>query len=89
MIIPRFMLASASGGGLFESLEKLLNAIFTNIFNTGATLFGVGILFCALMAAFGGEEGKQKFQKGLVVCLIAFVAFLLAKAIIAFIKTNT
>ncbi|MEH6867775.1 hypothetical protein [Priestia megaterium] len=75
--------------GLFGSLQKLVNAIFSNIFNLGATIFGIGILFCALMAAFGGEEGKQKFQKGLVICIIAFVVFLLAKAIIAFIKTNT
>ncbi|WP_332633072.1 hypothetical protein [Halalkalibacter flavus] len=74
---------------LFESLQKLINAIFSNVFNLGATIFGIGILFCALMAAFGGEEGKQKFQKGLVVCIMAFVVFLLARAIIGFVRMNT
>ncbi|RBW68247.1 hypothetical protein [Bacillus taeanensis] len=77
------------GAGLFDSLQQLINAIFSNIFNLGATIFGIGILFCALMAAFGGEEGKQKFQKGLVVSIMAFTSFLLAKAIIAFVQTNT
>jgi stage V sporulation protein AE len=74
---------------MFESIQNLLSAIFSNVFSLGATLFAIGILICAIMAAWGGEEGKQKFQKGLVVCACGFTIFLLANPLITFIQQNT
>ncbi len=71
---------------MFDSLNNLLDTVFSEFRTLGITLFSIGILVMAALTAFGGEENKRGFQKGFVVCLVGMVVFFLAKPIITFIR---
>ncbi|MEC0238225.1 hypothetical protein P4H71_28325 [Paenibacillus kribbensis] len=69
---------------MFDKLNGLFEALFGDISKTFITLFAIGILVCGLLAAFGGEENQPKFKKGLFLCIIGLVAFLLAKSVVEY-----
>ncbi|AOZ94942.1 TrbC/VirB2 family protein [Paenibacillus crassostreae] len=73
---------------MFEALQGLLNTLFGDITKTFITLFSIGILVCGLIAAFGGEENQPKFKKGLMLCVVGLVVFVLAKQIVEYFQTN-
>lgn len=71
---------------MFESLNNLLDTIFSEFRTLGITLFAIGIIVMAALTAFGGEENKRGFQRGFIVCLVGMVVFFLAKPIISFVR---
>jgi type IV secretory pathway VirB2 component (pilin) len=73
---------------MFDSINNLLDAVFTEFRSLGMTIFAIGIIVMAMLTAFGGEENKRSFQRGFVVCLFGLVVFFLAKPIITFIRTT-
>lgn len=73
---------------MFESLNNLLDTLFTEFRTLGMTLFAIGLIVMALLTAFGGEENKRSFQRGFIVCVIGMIVFFLAKPIITFIRTT-
>lgn len=73
---------------MFDSLNNLLDTIFSEFRSLGATVFAIGIIVMALLTAFGGEENKRNFQRGFVVCVAGMIVFFLAKPIIDFIRTT-
>jgi len=73
---------------MFESLNNLLDTLFTEFRTLGMTLFAIGIIVMALLTAFGGEENKRSFQRGFIVCILGVIVFFLAKPIITFIRTT-
>lgn len=73
---------------MFESLNTLLETIFTEFRKLGVTVFAIGIIIMALLTAFGGEDNKRSFQRGFIACLLGIIIFFLAKPIITFIKTT-
>ncbi len=73
---------------MFEAIGGLLTTLFGDITSTFVTLFAIGILVCALGAAFGGDENQGKFKRGLITCIICLVAFLLAGKIVEYFQKN-
>lgn len=73
---------------MFESLNNLLDTIFSEFRSLGITLFAIGIIVMAALTAFGGEENKRGFQRGFIVCLVGIIVFFLAKPIITFIRNT-
>lgn len=73
---------------MFIRLQGLLNSLFNDITSTFITLFAIGILVCGLLAAFGGEENQAKFKRGLFLCIIGLIVFLLARPIVNYFQSN-
>lgn len=73
---------------MFNALDGLLNTFFSDIQSTFTTLFGIGILFCSIMAIFGDEQNQSLFKKWLVRIIVAFVIFLIAMPIINYFQGN-
>lgn len=73
---------------MFIRLQGLLNSLFGDITSTFITLFAIGILVCGLLAAFGGEENQAKFKRGLFLCIIGLIVFLLARPIVEYFQRN-
>ena len=73
---------------MFESLQGLLNSLFGDITSTFITLFAIGILVCGLLAAFGGDENQTKFKRGLFLCVVGLIVFLLARPIVNYFQNN-
>lgn len=71
---------------MFESINNLLDTVFIELRTLGITLFSIGLIVLSLLTAFGGEENKRSFQRGLIVCIVGIVVFFLAKPIITFIR---
>lgn len=69
---------------MFDSIKSLLDTIFDEFREAGVTLFALGLLIMAVMTAFGGEENKRTFQRGVIVCIVGMVIFFLAKPIVRF-----
>lgn len=73
---------------MFEAIKGLLNTLFGDITSSFVTLFAIGILICALGAAFGGDESQGKFKRGLITCIICLIVFLLADKVVEYFQTN-
>jgi len=71
---------------MFDSIKSLLDTVFDEFRSLGTTLFALGLIIMALLTAFGGEENKRTFQRGVIICLIGMVVFFLAKPIVTFIQ---
>lgn len=72
--------------GFFQGLNGFVNDLFTDVWNLGFGIFGLGILFCALATVFGGEEGKRTFTKWLGILIVGIVIFALARALVAYVR---
>lgn len=73
---------------MFGRIENLILRIFTDMQSTFIWIFAIGLLFCAIMIGFGGDENAPKFKKGLIFCIVGVVVFLLAKPAIEYIQNN-
>lgn len=71
---------------MFESLNNLVDTMFSEFRSLGIGIFAIGIIVMAALTAFGGEERKRGFQSGFFICVLGIVIFFLAKPIIAFIR---
>lgn len=71
---------------MFDSIKSFLDTVFDEFREAGTTLFALGLIVMALLTAFGGEENKRTFQRGVVLCIIGMVVFFLAKPLVSFIK---
>lgn len=70
---------------MFVTIKNFLLALFTDFQTTFIWLFAIGILVTGLLVWTGGEENAPKFKKGLVVCIVGIMIFLLAKPLVVYI----
>jgi stage V sporulation protein AE len=73
---------------MFDAIGGLLDTLFGDIQSTFTTLFGIGILFCTIMAIFGDDQNQALFKKWLARIVIAFIIFLIAMPIIEYFQDN-
>ncbi|HZH61509.1 MAG TPA: hypothetical protein VEY70_18460 [Metabacillus sp.] len=69
---------------MFQFIQNLLNALFSDITNTFKTLFAIGALFCGIMIFSGNEENVPRFKRSLLWCIVGFAAFLLVKPMLQY-----
>ncbi|MCM3227563.1 hypothetical protein [Terribacillus saccharophilus] len=70
----------------FTGIKSFLNKLFTDVATTATIIFGIGFLFCALMAWRGSEENVPRFQKGMVWTGGAAAVAALAKVIVSWVQ---
>lgn len=73
---------------MFGRIEGFLLSLFTDFQTTFFWIFGLGLLFCSVMAGFGGDDNAPKFKKGIWLCVGGLILFLLAKPAIEYVKGN-
>lgn len=73
---------------MFDRIDGLLSALFTDIQTTFITLFAIGLLICAVGAWAGDEQTTPRFKKGLFLCVGGVVVFLLADPIITYFQNR-
>lgn len=76
------------GKNMFDRINGLLNALFSDIQTTFITLFAIGILICAVGAWAGDEQTTPRFKKGLTLCVVGLVAFLLADPMVTYFQNR-
>lgn len=73
---------------MFATIKSFLLKLFTDFQTTFIWLFAIGILVSALLVFTGGEENAPKFKKGLIVCIVGMMVFLLAKPLVSYMDAN-
>lgn len=73
---------------MFESIQSLLNTLFSDISQTFVTLFAIGIVILGILAALGGGDNQSKFKAGLLFCIFGLIVFLLAEPIVSYFQDN-
>nr|WP_173026412.1 hypothetical protein [Aeromonas sp. Ne-1]AKO69698.1 hypothetical protein [Aeromonas sp. Ne-1] len=71
---------------MFANIKKFFTQLFTDFQSTFTWIFIFGIIFCAIMVGWGGDENAPKFKKGLITCIFGLVIFLSAKLIVEYVN---
>jgi len=73
---------------MFDSINSLLNTLFSDIQSTFITIFAIGFLVCAFGTWAGDDQYGPRFKKGLMLCVGGIVVFLLADPIVTYFQNN-
>jgi len=71
-----------------KKADTFSQGVFNDLTSLAITVFGIGVVVCALGVWKGDEENVHKFKKGLTWTVIAFVIAVLAKGILAWVKAG-
>lgn len=68
---------------IFQPIGEMLSDLLSSFMGIVNTIAVLGIVICGVGALTGSQESREKFKKGLIVIIIAYMVIQLSRAIIS------